>query len=364
MQRNILRQCSVKPIVKLTIEKLVNGGNGMGVCDSKRIFVLYSAPGDILQVEITKDHAGYAEASIKEIVKPASCRVRPPCPVFGKCGGCQWQHIDYKSQLFWKRAILEETLMRTGKVAEPVVLDALPSPMQWHYRNRMQLHVDSQGLVGYYRPGSKEVVEFESCLIADEALNRQLAERRQEIRERTKGIALRTGSEEGFSQVNEAQNENLKKLLCDWLLDVPHSKVCELYAGSGNLTASIAEIADHVVASEIDGRAVRKAAERFAGAGINNVEFACMPAERAAGRHAALSDAVVIDPPRRGCGETIGAIAKAGPKSVLYISCDPATLSRDVKTLCEHGYEHVRTKPVDMFPQTFHIESLTLLKRI
>lgn len=348
--------------MKLLIEKLINGGNGMGLCEGKRIFVPYSAPGDLLEVEIAADHASFAEAHIKKILKPASCRVKPPCPVFGKCGGCQWQHIDYKSQLHWKRAILEETLKRTGKVTEPVVLDALPSPKQWHYRNRMMLHVDSKGRVGYYRPSSKKVVEFETCLIAEESLNHELAERRDEIRKRNKGIALRTANDEAFSQVNEAQNANLKKLLCDWILDVPHSKVCELYAGSGNFTFAIAEVADHVLASEIDKRSVGMAREKIASEGISNVEFACMPAERAASRHAAFSDVVVIDPPRKGCGEAIDAIAEAGPETVLYISCDPATLSRDVKTLCEYGYRLVRTKPVDMFPQTFHIESLTLLE--
>ncbi|MFH1829707.1 MAG: class I SAM-dependent RNA methyltransferase [Pseudomonadota bacterium] len=350
--------------MKLIIEKLINGGNGMGVCDGKRIFVPYSAPKDVLEVEISSDHASYQEACIKKIIKPAPCRVKPLCPVFGKCGGCQWQHINYDEQLKWKQAILVETLERVGQISKPIVLETLASPKQWHYRNRMQLHVDSCGRVGYYRPRSKEVVEFESCFIADETLNRELVERRQGISKRSKGIALRTGTEESFSQVNASQNINLRKLLCDWLLDVPHSKVCELYAGSGNFTISIAQIADHVIASEIDKRAVKFAAEKMAGAGISNVNFACMPAEKAVNLHAAHSDVVVIDPPRKGCAEVSTAIAKACPLSILYISCDPATLARDVKTLSEHGYRHVHTKPVDMFPQTFHIESLTLLKHI
>jgi 23S rRNA (uracil1939-C5)-methyltransferase len=350
--------------MRITIDKLVNGGDGMGVCEGKRIFVPFSAPGDILDVEIISDHASFSDACIRKIISPAPCRVHAPCPVFEKCGGCQWQHIDYKTQLYWKRAILEETLERTGKVAKPLVLDTMPSPNQWHYRNRMQLHVDSQGRVGYYRPGTKEIVEFESCLIAEEALNRELAARRQEIGLRTKGIALRTGGQEGFSQVNAAQNLNLKNLLCDFLSGMPHSKVCELYAGSGNLTASIAKIADRVSASEIDGRAARAARERFLREGITNVEFACMPAEKAARLHAAHSDAVVIDPPRGGCARAISEIAKAHPKTVIYISCAPATLARDVELLGNFGYRLLKSLPIDMFPQTFHIESLTLLKRI
>lgn len=350
--------------MQIRIEKLVNGGSGMGHADGKAVFVPFAAPGDELEVEVSADHTGFAEARIKRIVRPAPSRVEPRCPVFGRCGGCQWQHIEYAEQLRWKREILAETLERTGKVASPNVLETVPSPRQWHYRNRMMLHVDSKGRVGYYRARSKEVVEFEECSIAREELNAELARRREEISKRDRGIALRVSGEESFSQVNAEQNENMKALLGEWLARVPHSSVLELYAGSGNLTATIARLAGHVVASEIDVRAVEAAAERFAQAGIHNVEIRRMPAEKVAGRHAALSDAVVIDPPRKGCHEVLEAIASGRPRSVIYISCDPATLARDVRFLCERGYALEMTRPIDMFPQTFHIESMSLLRAV
>lgn len=351
-------------LMKIHIEKLVHGGAGMGHSGGKAVFVPFSAPGDALEIEIVADHAGFSEGKILRIVELAQCRTEPRCPVFGKCGGCQWQHIEYSEQLKWKREILAETLARMGRVECPNVLEALPSPRQWHYRNRMMLHVSSAGRVGYYRARSKEVVEFKTCFIAEEELNRELGERREELGRRDRGILLRTSGEESFSQVNTEQNEMLRSLLCEWLLEVPHSTVLELYAGSGNLTEGIAAIAERVIASEIDVRAIEAAADKFAHAGIHNVEFKRKAAEKVAKRHAGLCDAVVIDPPRKGCLEAIEAIAMGGTASILYISCDPATLARDARHLTESGYSLVKSKPVDMFPQTFHIESISLFARI
>jgi 23S rRNA (uracil1939-C5)-methyltransferase len=349
--------------IRLSIEKLVHGGSGLGSIDGKRVFVPFSAPGDVLEVEIVSERPGFSEGRIARIVEPAPCRVDPPCPAFGRCGGCQWQHISYEEQLRQKRAILAEALERTGRIRGPTVFETIPSPGQWHYRNRMQLHVDSHGRVGYYRAGSKEVVEFESCLIADPSINAELAARRGEIAVRGRGIALRADGGEGFAQVNSAQNERLRSLLVEWLGGVPHGAVLEPHAGAGNFTSAIARIAGEVVAADIDGRAVRAGLRRLQGLGIANVRYGCMPAQKAVRRHAAACDAIVLDPPRGGCIEAVEAIEGARPCSIIYISCDPATLARDCRALCERGWRHVRSQPVDMFPQTFHVESLTLLSR-
>ncbi len=362
--------------MKLKIEKLVHGGAGVGEIDGKIIFVPFSAPDDVLDVEITNDHVNFAEAEITKIIEGASCRVDPPCPVFGRCGGCQWQHISYDAQLEWKRLILVETLKRIGKV-DSDVLPTLASPKQWNYRNRIQLHVDSRGRVGFYRTKSKEVVEFEKCLIADERLNERLNSMRESLKFRSKGIALRlqegparhaslaaSQGEAGgpsFSQINTEQNENLKKLVCEWMEEVPHESVLELYAGAGNFTFGLAKIAKRVVASDIDGKSIKFAKERQREEEARNIEFFCAPAEKAAAKFEAGCDAVLVDPPRTGCAEAIEAIVNLQPKAVIYISCDPATLARDVKTFTLRGYTLKKSQPVDMFPQTFHIESVNLL---
>lgn len=384
--------------MKLQIEKLVYGGAGVGEIDGKIFFVPFSAPGDVLDVEIIDDHGSYAEARISKIIEPAPCRVDPLCSVFGKCGGCQWQHISYDAQIEWKRRILIETLKRIGKLImsqsdrvgatlrhrsghasvasvgrispplpvrdlDELVLPTLASPKQWNYRNRIQLHVDSRGRAGFYRPKSKEVVEFDKCLIADEHLNERLNAMRESLKFRSKGIALRLQEGPAFFQINTEQNENLKKLVCEWLGEVPHDSILELYAGSGNFTFSIAKIAKRIVASDIDGKSIKFAKERQQKEGINNVELFCKPAEKAAAKFDSGCDAVLIDPPRKGCAEAIDAIVNLSPKIIIYISCDPATLSRDIKSFIEHGYALKKSQPVDMFPQTYHIESINLLTR-
>jgi len=350
--------------MQITVEKLVHGGHGIGQYDGRRVFVPYSAPGDVLAVEIAEERSGVLFCRVSQIITPAPCRVSPRCPVFGQCGGCQWQHIDYGEQLKWKRAILVEALERIGKISNSTVLDTIPSPSQWNYRNRIQLHVDSEGRIGYYRSRSKDVVEFESCLIAEEDINRELAARREELCRRNRGVAIRLSGEAGFSQINTAQNKRLAELLCAWLGELPHESVLELYAGAGNFTFALAGIAGHVTASDIDGRAVRAAQLRMETERATNIQFACMPADRAARRHGKGCDAVVVDPPRKGCAEAVDAIAEAGPASILYISCDPATLARDAHALGNRGYKLVRSQPIDMFPQTFHIESLSLFIRV
>ncbi len=349
--------------MQITIEKLIHGGNGLATHEGRKVFVPFAVPGDVLEVEVVADHGTFLDARIVRIVTPSQHRVTPRCPVFGQCGGCQWQHIAYEEQLRIKREILAETLTRIGGIVQPEVLPTLASPNAWHYRNRIQLHVDSQGRVGYYRPKSKEVVEFEECFIAEPSVNAQLREQRAEYAKRTKGIAIRADDNQGFAQVNTAQNTQLAELLCSWLCEVPHESVLELYAGSGNFTSSLARKVQRLVASEIDGRAVRAGQEMLTAQGIHNVMFVCMPAERAVKRHGSGIDCIVIDPPRKGCSEAVPAIIEAAPKTILHISCDPATLARDVKCLLGAGYALVRSQPVDMFPQTFHIESLTLLTR-
>lgn len=348
-------------MIRVTIDKLAYGGAGLAAIDGKRLFVPFAAPGDLADVEIVADHGSYAEAGIIRIVKSSPCRVESRCPVFGQCGGCQWQHISYEAQLAWKKIILVETIERIGKIRSPHVLSALPSPLQWNYRNRVQLHVDSKGRVGFYRPKSKEVVEFERCLIADESLNEMLTVHREEYRRRDRGIGLKLREGPHFSQVNSAQNEQVKGILTEWLQEIPHATIVELYAGSGNFTFPMACVAKKVVALEIDGNAVEHARRHAGDCGISNVTFHRMPAHRARQVfHRGSPDIVFMDPPRKGAAEAIDAIAELAPKAILYMSCDPATMARDVLQLVEHGWHLEKSLPIDMFPQTFHIESLTM----
>jgi len=351
-------------MTRINIDKLTFGGAGLGEIEGKKVFVPFSAPGDTLDIEITSDKGSFAEGTIACVVEPAPCRVEPPCPVFGRCGGCQWQHVSYQAQLEWKRTILGETLEHIGKFDSPNVLDALPSPKQWNYRNRIQLHVDSMGRVGFYKPKSKEVVEFERCFIADDRLNEMLKKNREEYSKRDRGVALRIHDGPHFSQVNVEQNEQVKDIVAQWIEEIPHEKVIELYAGSGNFTFTMSKKAGKIIALEIDGRAVSFARQYAKREWINNVEFHSLPAEKIRqAYHKGSCDLIFINPPRRGAAEALEGIIDVRPECIIYMSCNPATLARDLQKLYQNGWKLIKSLPIDMFPQTFHIESLTMMSR-
>ena len=260
--------------MKLTVQKLVHGGSGVAEHEGKKIFVPFVLPGEEIEVEISKDHGSYAEAVLKKVLVPASKRVKPRCPVFGRCGGCQWQHMAYDEQLRWKRKIVVESLERIAKIKNAVdlVRATTSSPQEWHYRNRIQLHVRAEK-VGFYRAKTNEIVEFEKCFIADERLNQQLAEQRTQLQKRDRGIALRLEDVPSFTQINTAQNECLKRILQELLKNIPHENVLELYCGAGNFSFDIAAAAQQLFAVDIDKRAIEIAKKRQNELKITNINF-------------------------------------------------------------------------------------------
>lgn len=352
--------------MRLLIEKLVYLGKGVGEVDGKKIFVPFSAPGDLLDVTVTEDFGSYAEAVIENVVTPSPCRVKPRCPVFGTCGGCQWQHLSYEDQLKWKRLILIETLYRIGKIStqidlNDIVLPAMASPNQWNYRNRIQLHVNSKGEVGFYRSQSKEVVEFDECFITEDWINKKLKEILPSLRNRSKGIALKKETGASFEQINTAQNEQMKKIIFNWLQEIPHKTALELYAGGGNFTFTLAQVADKVIASDVDSRAIEAAKGARKDKKLQNIEFFCESAVKTLKKNKKSCDILFLDPPRKGCDDIVGLIKGLNPSFILYISCNPATLARDINGFLDGGYQLIKSLPVDMFPQTYHIESINLL---
>ena len=305
-------------------------------------------------------------AEIEQIIAPSDLRVPAKCKYFGKCGGCQWQHLAYDCQLEWKQKIIQETWERIAK-KDVDVLDVIPSPKQWNYRNRIQLHVDSWGKVGFKRTKSHEVVDIEKCLIADDKLNQEFAEKKDQMKYWQKGLGLKLDEErEGagsFAQVNTSQNVNLKKVVSDLVKSLNVKNVVELYAGSGNLTYAYAESVDLVIANDIDKKAVKGGNEQAKKLGFDNIKFEWGSAEKTLENTKEKVDLVLLDPPRTGAKETMDFVAKSKPEFVLYVSCDPPTLARDSIKLFDEGYEVMKCQPLDMFPQTFHVETIALFGR-
>ncbi|MBI2975251.1 MAG: class I SAM-dependent RNA methyltransferase, partial [Deltaproteobacteria bacterium] len=335
-----------------------------GFANKMPVFIPMTVPGDEVEFKITRQFKNYAEGSLMKILKPSPNRVLPKCPYFGKCGGCQWQHIDYAAQILWKQLIVEEQLQRIGKIFEPNVLPTIPSPKIWNYRNRVKLHKDKNGRVGFYAAGSHEIIEIDECLISL-------------CHPRESGDPEHLIAKEGFTQINTFQNKNLQNLVADLVKTSGANTVLELYCGNGNLTFAIAKNVRNITAADSDKRAINNACHsRKSGNPLNaldpcfrrddtNITFICRSAQAAA-KHFAKNknvDCVVLDPPRDGCKDIIEDLLNLKPASIIYVSCNPSTLARDIAMLIKGGYFLKQAQPIDMFPQTYHIETIAFLNR-
>jgi len=434
--------------VRITIEKLSFGGSGVGRIDGKVCFVPYSCPGDELRVRITAEKRSYLTASIIDIITPGADRTAPPCPLFGSCGGCSWQHIDYSRQLAEKRQIFADTLWRGARVPGELIGEAVASPAIYGYRSRVQfkLHGASGRLhMGFYRQGTHFVEDAsQGCPIAAPAINQVQAklreilpyfpepakipqinidsaeqgtvviinyigndrdsavgffERRRAELGKVTGLYLQTGRKSallkvfgegmleyslpgnsaetqscsltyrpgGFAQVNIAQNTALLRLVRRFADCKGHEKVLDLYCGNGNFSLPLAESVTSIAGIEEYGDSIAAARDNAQRNGIGNAEFICADAGNGVKRLIADGksfDVVILDPPRSGAADVLSDMVRLKPERIVYVSCDPSTLARDCGTLSTYGYTVMTSVPVDMFPQTYHLESVTLLKRM
>lgn len=273
-------------------------------------------------------------------------RITPECPYFGKCGGCDWQDIPYEIQLKWKEEKLSQILQKK-------VLPIIPSPKIFGWRSRITVHTDETGKVGFFAAGTQRVVDIEACLIAEEEVNQQLKKLRGANKKEKKDYELRSTDDKGFTQVNRLQNENLTRLVREWAGKLPHDYIVELFCGHGNLTKVLIPLAKKIIAIDSDREAITSAP-------TSSAQFICTDAIRFFSQKLEFPvDLLVIDPPRDGAAGVVEGVLKNRPKNILYISCHPATLARDIKFLKEFAsYALVQSQPIDMFPHSHHIESL------
>ncbi|MBI1922442.1 MAG: class I SAM-dependent RNA methyltransferase [Geobacter sp.] len=430
----------------VNIEKMAFGGSGFGRVDGKACFVPFTAPDDEVRIRTIRDKHSYMEGEIVEIVTPSPVRVTPPCPVFGRCGGCDWQHLSYERQLAAKHEIFAETLYRIARVGAEQILPIVPSPQQYGYRSRIQLklrHVSGELHVGFYRSGSHFVVDLPGrCAVAHPGINALLDGVATLIRNfpepdkvpqvdvsvdeggktalvvhyiggnpegaagylekapvPTDGVLLQCGRKENlrhikgidslsysigsfdsagiteislsysagsFSQVNLAQNKALVGTVREWCGLAGVERVLELFCGNGNFTFALAPMAREVVAAEDYAPSIADARRNARQLNVTNVRFEVADSatfvETLAARNERF-DLVLLDPPRSGAREVVSFLPQLAPARILYVSCDPPTMARDLTTLTKGGYCVVRSQPFDMFPQTYHIESVTLLER-
>lgn len=382
--------------VQLRVESLAAGGDGVAhLPDGRVVFVPFSAPGDLVRVRVVESRARFARARVEELLEPGPSRVEPVCPAFGSCGGCAWQHVDYATQLEAKREILRGAIRRIGGLVEASVGPVLPSPSEYGYRGRTRVRVEG-GRVGYRRRRSHALCAVGRCPVLVPPLDRllhelatyppaqegewELAYGSQEVRAAPIGAEAAprvhlaaAGHRIGVSSGVFAQSN---ALLLDALVThveraaaghhpTPGAVVVELYAGAGLLTLGLAECFERVVAVEGDPAAVRDLRANLGRAGIERVEVLGEPVERALPRLAGRAPAaLVLDPPRTGLPRgAAAALAAVRAARIVYLSCDPATLARDLAELCSLGYGLSAVEGIDLFPQTPHVEALATLER-
>lgn len=359
----------------VVVHSLANSGDGVGRLDQKVVFIPFACPGDELLVEITENKKSFAKAKIVQILKPSPQRVTPPCPVFGRCGGCDWQHIDYGVQADWKRENLVRSLQNIGGVTDPSVIQPVAlSPKIYHYRNRIQVQHNERGFY-FNAKASHRTVPIEECWIAAEPINAFLKKPRtfalkdpgkSEIALTENGVAVFPVQEHGtstlgFRQVNDQQNEVLIQKTLAVIKNENIKVVYDLYCGQGNWTVAIQDqnLDVQCIGVESDPINIAKAKSKALG----STRFILGRAEKVYPVANLAADLVIIDPPRAGCdGELINQLQKSPPRFLIYVSCHPATLARDVKLLCSQGFRLAEVLPVDMFPQTAHLEVWCLLR--
>jgi 23S rRNA (uracil1939-C5)-methyltransferase len=426
-------------MVELRIDSLAFGGSGIGRLDGKAIFVPLTAPGDRIRCRIVRDKGRWAEAEMVDILEPAPERITPPCPVFGICGGCQWQFLPYSGQAQWKERIYRDLLQRQAGVAPENILPIVAAPDPYAYRSRAQLKCINtpQGFnLGYFRRGSHVVVGISACPLLPKGLNdlipllqsaiagsgvaahipgidvgiddrnrvrlvvHVLGNAAPEVAELLRPLAIREdfalfvqddregglqhicGEEDlviscdtpplalaykagGFSQINLEQNRTLLNAVLSAAGLQGTERVLDLYCGMGNFSLPLARRCAEVVGVEDYAPSIAQAKSNAKQNGLYNTRFHARPAAgalRTFGQKTPF-DLVVLDPPREGASDVCRELIELCPPRILYISCDPATLARDLKTLLQNGYHCVSAQPFDFFPQTHHIESLAILAR-
>ena len=396
------------PPLELVLTGFAQGGKAIAHApDGRVVFVEYGIPGEQVLARVTAEHPSYLEATAIEVIEPSPHRVVPRCEYFGRCGGCQLQHVDYPEQLRLKAAVVREQLQRIGGFEDPPVREMLGMAEPWAYRNHMRFTVRREGDVGFMERGTHRFLRIEHCAIALDRVN-EVLRGVQDATTGTRQVAVRMGERTGdvlvqpalrwregqqssgdgreqvpsgqrsyrehllgrdfrvssaaFFQVNTRQAERLAALVVERVAAAAPRVVVDAYSGVGTFAALLAGSVSEVVAIEESAAACADAEANLDG--LPNVRMLVGPVEYLLPGLEPSPDAIVIDPPRAGIKrEVVDAIIASTARRIVYVSCDPGTLARDLRLLVDGGFDLHEVQPVDMFPQTQHIECVVTLDR-
>ncbi len=421
-----LKQPQVGEEYEVTLSTWAYGGDAMGrLPDGRAVFVPFTLPGERVRIRLTEVKPHYARGELVSILEPSPDRVPPRCRHYRVCGGCHYQHVHYAAQLAAKTAIVRDQLERIGKLYGVRVYPTVPSPRPWHYRNHVRFHITPEGRLGFQKRGSEDTVAIEECHLPDQVISQVWP--RIHMEDPPPGLEqvhVRSGAEGEVMVVLEGQqprppaevtletdasmvylgpepgqvyvlsgrsylvyevkgrlfrvsagsffqtNLPVAELMIDHILENiplrPDDTLLELYAGVGLFTAFLAPRVRRVLAVESSPSACGDFVVNLDE--FDHVELyeatveQTLPYLREQG---VRPDVVLLDPPRTGLSkEALEGLVALEPSYIVYVSCHPATLARDAHQLHKHGYHLMRITPFDMFPQTYHIETISFWKGV
>ncbi len=409
---------SKPPEHEITVDKFIYGGEVMGrLPDGRAVFVPFALPGETIRVRLVEEKRGFARGELLEILTKSPQRISPRCKHFMACGGCHYQHLSYPVQVEAKAEILRDQLTRIGKLEHPPIQPTIPAPTPWNYRNHIQFHLDKEGRLGFQAARSHQIIPIDECHLPEEAINLLWPQLEIEPMPDLLRIGLRAGVDEeiilvlesgtdeafnfnvdipiaavqigpeqthilsdrfylemavldrtfrvsggSFFQVNTPMATAMVEHLLAHLPLTPETTALDIYCGVGLFSAFLAPKVGRVIGVEISPSAVDDFAANLDE--FDHVEIYQAAAEEVLPNLDVQPDVILVDPPRTGLERgVLDAILQLSPSVLAYISCDPATLARDAKHLAAGGYTPKQITPFDLFPQTYHIESISFWEK-
>jgi 23S rRNA (uracil1939-C5)-methyltransferase len=350
-------------VAELQITDVAFGGKGVARIDGKAVFVPYVIDGETVTATIAREHKKFLEAHLDTIVTASPHRVEPHCPYFRRCGGCVYQHIDYEHQLALKWRQVKETLRRIGGLKEPPMRPFVPSPIEYGYRNRITVHV-RDGVIGFFRRESNKLLEIEHCPIARDEVNGKLAGLRASNPHDGHYTLRVTDGPRVFTQANDGVAAPMLDLV-DRLLGTADGTLIDAYCGAGFFAKRVRTRFEAVVGIDWDQHAIAVARED---ANENEIYVAADVEEELGAPNGPLRSAdylgrplgsrrfLIVDPPATGLSKALGkTLLEHPPTQLIYVSCNPATLARDLAAL-KRSFQIDSITPLDMFPQTAEVE--------
>lgn len=404
-------------LLTVKLDKLTYGGDALGrLSDGRAVFVPFTLPGETVLIHSVNEKRGHVRAELVEVLEPSPERIVPKCKHFGVCGGCHYQHLSYQAQLNAKTEILRDQLRHIGKIENPPVKKIVPSSIEWNYRNHVQFHLTHSGKLGYIDAHSRSVIPISECQLPEPLLNTLWPRLEFDTSLGLERVSLRLGVDDETMLVLESESPKTPELELEANLSVVHltDNDVVVMAGNDHLTMIVNDRSFHVSAAsffqvntEMAGKMVAHLLAHlpvspattlldvFCGVGLfsafyaprvgrvigiesspsacedftvnldefDTVELYEAPAEEVLPALDMKSDIVIVDPPRAGLEKrALDALLGRGPARITYVSCDPSTLARDAARLISGGYRLVQVTPFDLFPQTYHIESISIFE--